>query len=33
MAALMTEQKFDHRPETADHDGLADNDDELRAKT
>ena len=30
MAATMAEQKFDYRPAGADHDGRADNDDELR---
>jgi hypothetical protein len=30
MAAVMAEQKFDHRPTEAEHDGRADNDDELR---
>jgi hypothetical protein len=30
MAAVMAEQKFDHRPIAPEHDGLADNDDELR---
>ena len=30
MAAVMAEQKFDFRPKTAEHDGQADNDDELR---
>ena len=29
MAALMAEQKFDYRSASADHDGLADNDDQL----
>lgn len=30
MAATMAEQSFDYRPAAADHDGQADNDDELR---
>lgn len=30
MAAVMADQKFDYRPTRADHDGQADNDDELR---
>ncbi|HZW46355.1 MAG TPA: hypothetical protein VFF61_02420 [Microvirga sp.] len=30
MAAVMDEQKFDFRPRAAEHDGQADNDDELR---
>jgi hypothetical protein len=30
MAAVMAEQKFDYRPTGAEHDGQADNDDELR---
>ena len=30
MAAVMAEQKFDYSPRGAEHDGLADNDDELR---
>ena len=30
MAAVMAEQKFDYRTTGADHDGHADNDDELR---
>jgi hypothetical protein len=29
MAAMMAEQKFDYRPTGVDHDGRADNDDEL----
>jgi hypothetical protein len=31
MATVMAEQKFEYRPPGAQHDGLADNDDELRA--
>lgn len=30
MAATMAEQEFDYRPTRPDHDGQADNDDELR---
>jgi hypothetical protein len=30
MAVVMAEQKFDHRTTGAEHDGLADNDDERR---
>jgi hypothetical protein len=30
MAAAMAEQKFDYRPTGTEHDGQADNDDELR---
>jgi hypothetical protein len=30
MAAVMAEQKFDYRPIFIAHDGLADNDDEMR---
>ncbi len=30
MAAVMDEQKFDYRPAQEEHDGQADNDDELR---
>jgi len=30
MAAAMEEQEFDYRPAEPDHDGQADNDDELR---
>ena len=30
MAAAMEEQKFDYRPAEPEHDGQADNDDELR---
>lgn len=31
MAEVMAEEKFDYRPRGVDHDGQADNDDELRS--